>query len=611
MLAALPALGASVAGVVSGKGLGGVTSDFFGSTNEFKADPYQVNDADYQLGGSPEAAKKMSDLYMGGAHRAGLESFQDRRNALGARNEQNSALGLMRQAAEGNAPSRAEILGRAQADQAASAQQSLAASARGPAALALAQQNAAANTANAQTQIATNAMGMRADEMAQARNAYMQGATGIRGQDITSQNAARAHQLGMLGLNQNADLAQLNAGISRSRDKMSAHNTAMDINAGVSRQNADTNYKAAAGMVDMAGKALGGDVGGGGGGGGSMGGAGGAAAGAGGGAGAGAGVAGGAGGLGAMVGLLSSEGTKRPALMASPGDTKDPYVIGADYGPGRTLAYDDNGRGTLASFAGGAAGKGTLASLGGMGGGGGESKAKTAPPAEPRKPTVEEADAWATKELERLRSELSEPPPTKPTQPVDLGAKADAEIAKTRAAGEAAKRGPSFVEMIRGAERDAEGGLHDLDRSAEKKVDSALTTADQWAGEKARGLASLFGSDNKRWNSAVQTGSGKTFPAPTPQQMEEYLASTRGSTYAYKDPSFPGANRGPNYGPPSAEDMAATPVGRIVTTIDPRTGMPAIDQEKAIKANMSGLSYVNDKLNATLAQLEATRRGKR
>lgn len=116
-----------------------------------------------------------------------------------SRGEQGSALGLLRGAAEGTAPSRAEMFGRQQMDQAASGQQSLAASARGPAALAMAQQQAAGNTARAQTDITNSSMQMRADEMARARDLYMGGASAMRGQDQARVDAASNRQLGMMG----------------------------------------------------------------------------------------------------------------------------------------------------------------------------------------------------------------------------------------------------------------------------------------------------------------------------------------------------------------------------------------------------------------------------
>lgn len=116
-----------------------------------------------------------------------------------SRGYQDQSLGLLRDAAMGNAPSRAELLSRHQMDQAASAQQSLAASARGPAALAMAQQQAAGNTARSMADISANTSAMRADEMARARDAYFGGTSTMRGQDQQRVDAASQRELGYMG----------------------------------------------------------------------------------------------------------------------------------------------------------------------------------------------------------------------------------------------------------------------------------------------------------------------------------------------------------------------------------------------------------------------------
>lgn len=124
------------------------------------------------------------------------QNFSDYGAAIGqsnsARGSQSDALSMQRSAAMGEAPSRAEILGRSMADQGIQSQMAMGASARGgsmaqAAAMRNAQQAQGANMQQAQNQMA----GLRAEEMANARNAYMAGASGMRGQDI---NAA---QLGL------------------------------------------------------------------------------------------------------------------------------------------------------------------------------------------------------------------------------------------------------------------------------------------------------------------------------------------------------------------------------------------------------------------------------
>jgi|CXWL01.1.fsa_nt_gi hypothetical protein len=105
-------------------------------------------------------------------------------NAQASRAQGEGAMGLQAAAARGDAPSRAEILGRTIADQSLQAQMSGAASARGGSlAQAAAMRNAASGAAqysqNANNQIA----GMRAEEMAHARDAYAAQANAMRGQD--------------------------------------------------------------------------------------------------------------------------------------------------------------------------------------------------------------------------------------------------------------------------------------------------------------------------------------------------------------------------------------------------------------------------------------------
>lgn len=134
-----------------------------------------------------------------GAINANNERLGYNTDTNASRGQQGNALGMLRDAAMGNAPSRAELLSRRQMDQAASAQGSLAASARGPAALAMAQQQAAGNTARSMSDISSNTSAMRADEMARARDSYMSGASGMRGQDQARANEASQRQLGMMG----------------------------------------------------------------------------------------------------------------------------------------------------------------------------------------------------------------------------------------------------------------------------------------------------------------------------------------------------------------------------------------------------------------------------
>lgn len=116
----------------------------------------------------------------------------DRLGMLGNadRGNQTQALNLMRGAANGMAPSVAQLQQQQGIDAAVRSQQAMAASARGPAALAMANSNAAANTAALQQQgIAQNAQ-LRAQEMAQARGDFAGMASTMRSSDLSAQQLA-------------------------------------------------------------------------------------------------------------------------------------------------------------------------------------------------------------------------------------------------------------------------------------------------------------------------------------------------------------------------------------------------------------------------------------
>lgn len=118
---------------------------------------------------------------------------EDRAHAGDTRMRQQTALNLQQQAATGEAPSRAEILGSQMAGQALNAQMAAAAGARGgPLAQAAAQQQASAGTAQYLSQAQNQMAGLRAQEMAQARDSFMAGASGMRGQDYQGAQQALA-----------------------------------------------------------------------------------------------------------------------------------------------------------------------------------------------------------------------------------------------------------------------------------------------------------------------------------------------------------------------------------------------------------------------------------
>jgi len=107
-----------------------------------------------------------------------------------ARQQQTAALAMQARAAQGLTPSVAELQARNQMNTAFQNQLALQGSARGAGALGAAQANASSGLANTQANVIAQGQAARAAEMAQARDAYMAGASGIRGQDIgTSQLA--------------------------------------------------------------------------------------------------------------------------------------------------------------------------------------------------------------------------------------------------------------------------------------------------------------------------------------------------------------------------------------------------------------------------------------
>ncbi len=97
---------------------------------------------------------------------------------------QMGSLAQLQTAAQGNAPSRAAILGRAATEDAAQQQLSAQAGARGMGASVAASGAAQAGGAGAMTQATQQALSMRNAEMAEARERFAKGAGAVRGQDI-------------------------------------------------------------------------------------------------------------------------------------------------------------------------------------------------------------------------------------------------------------------------------------------------------------------------------------------------------------------------------------------------------------------------------------------
>lgn len=140
--------------------------------------------------GADQAVDKYQGLAGAAANRAAYQADYGQYNGAmkqsqGARGSQTDALGLQQQAAYGNAPSQAQLLGRNMIDQSLQAQMAGAASARGGSlAQAAAMRNAANGAAGFQQQGINQLSAMRANEMAQARDAYMGGASAMRSGDF-------------------------------------------------------------------------------------------------------------------------------------------------------------------------------------------------------------------------------------------------------------------------------------------------------------------------------------------------------------------------------------------------------------------------------------------
>jgi hypothetical protein len=114
----------------------------------------------------------------------------DRAKNLQARGQQVEAAGMMRQAAEGNAPSRAAIMGEQVGGQSLDAAMGASAGARGLGA-ASAQRQGATGMGAMQNGAMGQMAGLRATEMGDAREAYGKGLAGIRSGDYENQGLSQ------------------------------------------------------------------------------------------------------------------------------------------------------------------------------------------------------------------------------------------------------------------------------------------------------------------------------------------------------------------------------------------------------------------------------------
>ncbi len=154
-------------------------------------------------------------LNYGQANRSFAAAGHDRLNARDDRTAQQDALALQQQAAQGNAPSQAELLGRGLINQGMESQLAGAASAKGgPLAQMAAQRQAQQGAAAYQQQGANSLAAMRAGEMNDARNAFGQQAGAMRGQDYQGAEQAAS----MAG--QQAQMAQAQGGLEMQQRQM-------------------------------------------------------------------------------------------------------------------------------------------------------------------------------------------------------------------------------------------------------------------------------------------------------------------------------------------------------------------------------------------------------
>ncbi len=272
MAAPLGRYSAGVSNSSNGQGLGGVVSDFMGSTNRYEANAPEVDPNAYQYGGQPGGAQEAANRYRGQAegaqNRQGVQAGvvnTDYSQANAARQGQSSLANAMNMRAMGQTPSIAGMQADRQMQQATAAQASAGASARGAAGIAMAQQNAANNTANSHAAISNQAQINAANERMQAEQAASGAYGNMRGQDAQQaqfntqslaqqgqfnaqmQDAQRGRNDAMtMGMTQNemgVQNTQLGAQQNQQAQQSSNQLGAQSINASIAGQNAQMNQQ--------------------------------------------------------------------------------------------------------------------------------------------------------------------------------------------------------------------------------------------------------------------------------------------------------------------------------------------------------------------------------
>jgi hypothetical protein len=237
------ALGGIAGGTAAALGLGKNTNraTSFGASSQYK--PVGFNQF---LGEDWEKQGAAGQNRQGVAIDTGLGNM--------SRDAQLDALGMMRDQAQGNRPSVAEMQMQRGLDQAIRSQQSMAASARGPAAMAMAQYGAGQNTAQLGQEVNAQAGQLRAQEMANALGMYGQMGTSMRGMDeqralAQAQLEAQqrqmndAYQMGMLGQANQVRLGAMNAGVQQQQMLANSWNAAQGLDAQTNQNNANNEWK--------------------------------------------------------------------------------------------------------------------------------------------------------------------------------------------------------------------------------------------------------------------------------------------------------------------------------------------------------------------------------
>lgn len=242
-----------------------------GKTDTPKGAGYFGGSADY----NPNAANLGVDYrrYAGLGNEAAQRGFiqgdpthanEARGLGLTARLDQAQALELMRRRAMGLDPSMAEMAGKRQmADALAQQQSAVAATRGGPGAQAAAARAAMLGGAQIRGNVASGTALAAAQERAAAEQAYMQGATGMRGSDmglqgldqqyslgqgqlaLGSQGQNDAYSLGLYGLQNQAAMAEAAGRVAQQGNLAGSYANAAGLQAQANQYNANRDYQAA------------------------------------------------------------------------------------------------------------------------------------------------------------------------------------------------------------------------------------------------------------------------------------------------------------------------------------------------------------------------------